>query len=437
MSIRDRKACRDLNACRAARVGGLAIVMMSAASCASVRYSSAFNPSVTVEVEHPPSVGFLVDEVVLAGDSRSGGVTLPGSEDAETRCEAEWVQVLTQELVELGVRVARGDAGQNTDAVITVDVTRCETEQDRREGSREIVERVGDNTRRRTVPEHHARTRVRFRGTFEVVNPSTGLVAASRTLAYEPESTNSSVSELPEFPSPGVVARRAYVSTIGPITPILFRWVEARELVFFDDERCDLDVAHRAVEAGDYERALVISIANVGSCQPDPAADITTRDVAAAHHNVGVLHRIQGDFESALASFERARAADPGNGSVLEAIRETLSAEAVAADLHRVEEAAAALDQQRQVEEENVLRNDDIVAMVRDGLADQVIIEVIRTSAVDFDVSPAALAALAQEGLSAAVIAAMVGRAGGSDAGIVARPHITSGVTRPHPYPES
>ena len=248
------------------------MVMMSAA-CASVRYSSAFNPSVTVEVEHPPSVGFLVDEVVLAGDSRSGGVTLPGSEDAETRCEAEWLQVLTQELVELGVRVARGDAGQNTDAVITVDVTRCETEQDRREGSREIVERVGDNTRRRTVPEYHARTRVRFRGTFEVVNPSTGLVAASRTLAYEPESTNSSVSELPEFPSPGVVARRAYVSTIRPITPILFRRVEARELVFFDDERCDLDVAHRAVEAGDYERALVISIANVSSCQPDPAAN--------------------------------------------------------------------------------------------------------------------------------------------------------------------
>jgi len=56
---------------------------------------------------------------------------------------------------------------------------------------------------------------------------------------------------------------------------------------------------------------------------------------------------------------------------------------------------------------------DDIVAMARDGLADEVIIEVIRTSAVDFDVSREALAELSEEGLSAAVIAAMVRRAGG------------------------
>ncbi|WP_419940250.1 hypothetical protein [Candidatus Palauibacter sp.] len=180
-------------------------------------------------------------------------------------------------------------------------MTRCATEQERFEGSREIVERVGDNTRRRTVTEHHARTRVAFRATFEVVDPSTGLVAASRTLAYEPELTNSSVSGQPDFPSPGVVARRAYRGTIEDIAPMVFHWVEARELVFFDDERCGMNVAHRAVEAGDYERALEISIANVSSCQPNPAVDITDRDVAAAHHNVGVLYRIRGDFESALA----------------------------------------------------------------------------------------------------------------------------------------
>lgn len=376
-----------------------------------MRYSAAFNPSVTVEVEHPPGVGFVVDEVVFAEDSRPRGGR---SGAAEASCEAEWVQVLTEWLVERGVRVGRRGDERNADAMIAVNVTRCETEQDRREGSKEIVEKVGDNTRRRTVTEHHARTRVTFRATFEVTDLSTGLVAASRTLAYEPEMTVSSVRELPEFPSPGVVARRAYHGTIDDIAPIVFHWVDVRELVFFDDERCGLNVAHRAVEAGNYGRALEISIANAGSCQSGTGADITGKDVAAAHHNVGVLHLIQGDFESAMASFERARAADPGNGLVREAIRETLSAEAVAAELRRVEAAAAARDQQRSVEEESVLRNDDIVAMVRDGLADQVIFEVIRTSAVDFDVSRGALAELAREGLSAAVIAAMVRRAGGS-----------------------
>jgi len=401
----------------AARTGVLAIVMMSVASCASMRYSSAFNPSVTVEVEHPPSVGFVVEEVVFAGDARFGGGPLRGPGTPEAGCEAEWVQVLTQWLVERGVRVGRLGDGRNADAMIAVNVTRCETDQERLEGSREITERVGDETRRRTVPEYHARTRVAFRATFEVTDLSTGLVAASRTLAYEPEVINSSVREPPDFPSPGVVARGAYRETIDDIAPIVFNWVDARDLVFFNDERCDLNVAHRAVEAGQYERALVISIANVELCEPDPEADITVRDVAAAHHNVAVLHRIQGDFESALASFDRARAADPDNGHVREAIRETLSAEATAADLRRVQGAAAERNRQRRLEGESVLRNGDIVAMTRDGLADEVIVELIRTSTVDFDVSREALAELAEEGLSPAVIAAMVRRAGGSDAG--------------------
>ena len=145
--------------------------------------------------------------------------------------------------------------------------------------------------------------------------------------------TNSSIRGQPDFPSPGTVAGRAYRSTIRTIAPILFRWSEARELVFFDVDRCGLDRAYRAVEDGDYERALEMSIANASSCEPGSGADIDTRDLAAAHYNVGVLHRMLGDFDSALERFEQARAADPGNGIIRDAIRETLSAQEIAAGL--------------------------------------------------------------------------------------------------------
>ena len=330
-STGDPNVDRGLGPLRAAaRASGLVLVVMSVASCASMRYGSTFNPTVTVEVEHPPDLGFVVDEVVFAEDSRPRGGR---SGAADARCEAEWVQVLTQELLERGVRVARGGGGQNADAVIAVDVTRCETEQDRSIAEREIVERVGDNTRRRTVPEFHARTRVTFRGTFEVVDPSTGLVAVSRTFSREPEMTNSSRREEPEFPSPGTVAEQAYRNTFRAITPILFRWSETRELVFFDDERCGLNLAHRAVEAGDYERALEISIANATSCQPGSVPEIDARDLAAAHYNVGVLYRILGDFDAAQVRFEQARAADPDNGVIRDAMREARSAEEAAAGL--------------------------------------------------------------------------------------------------------
>ncbi len=330
-STADPNVDRSLGPVRAAaRACVLALAVLSAASCASMRYAATFNPTVTVEVEHPPDVGFVVDEVVFAEDARPRGGR---AGTAQASCEAEWVQVLTQELLERGVRVARGGGGQNADAVIAVDVTRCETEQERSVTEREIVERAGENTRRRTVPEYHARTRVRFRGTFEVVDPSTDLVAASRTLTHDPEITNSSIREEPDFPSPGTVAEQAYRSTIGVVTPILFRWSETRELVFFNDERCGLDLGHRAVEAGDYERALDISIANANSCEPGQVAEIDARDLAAAHYNVGVLHRIMGDFDLALARFEQARAADPGSDVIRDAIREALSAEEAAAAL--------------------------------------------------------------------------------------------------------
>ena len=319
----------------AARACGLALAVLSVASCASMRYAATFNPTVTVEVEHPPGVGFVVEEVVFAQDSRPRGGR---AGTAQASCEAEWMQVLTEELLERGVRVARGGGGQNADAVIAVNVTRCETEQERSVSEREIVERAGENTRRRTVRENHARTRVRFRGTFEVVDPSTDLVAASRTLSRDPEITNSSIREEPEFPSPGTVAEQAYRSTIRAVTPILFRWSERRRLVFFDDERCGLNLAHRAVEAGDYEYALEISIANADSCQPGQVAEIDARDVAAAYYNIGVLHRILGDFESALARLEQARSADPGSDVIRDAIREARSAEEAAAALHSLGE---------------------------------------------------------------------------------------------------
>ena len=107
--------------------------------------------------------------------------------------------------------------------------------------------------------------------------------------------------------------------------------------MFFNDERCGLNLAHRAVEAGDYARALEISIANASSCRPSPGAEIDASDEAAAHYNVGVLYRILRDFDAALASLERARAADPDNGVIRDAIEEVRSAEEAAAGLRSLE----------------------------------------------------------------------------------------------------
>ena len=135
---------------QAGPAAGLVLAVASLSACASMRHSDLFNPTIAVEVEHPPGVGFVVNEVVFSGAGERSFLDdlLSGSTD---RGRAEWVQALTQLLIEGGIRVARDD--ENADAMIAVEVTRCDTEQARSETSREVVETVGDNTRRRIVPE--------------------------------------------------------------------------------------------------------------------------------------------------------------------------------------------------------------------------------------------------------------------------------------------
>ena len=129
---------------------------------------------------------------------------------------------------------------------------------------------------------------------------------------------------------------------------------------------------------------------------------------------MGILHRIRGDFGPALASLEQGRAANPDNGVIRSAIREAISAREVAGEFTRAEQEALARARERLGEAGDLLTNDAVIGMFKDGLDDEIIIQVIRTSEVDFDVSPATLGELQRQGLSPAVISAMVAAAGGS-----------------------
>lgn len=385
-------------------IGG-ALVLLSA--CGAYRYTVGFNPTVTVDVEHAPSLGFVVEEVVFAPlEEPSVSLSLFSDIDPAT-CQAEFVQMLTEMLIEGGLRVTSYDTRENADAMITVNLTQCEPEQYRTEDTRGPTNVVVAN---------EARTRVLFRSVFSITDLATDQVAVSRTLNSEPEHVNSNPRAYPDHPPVADVLAEAYDDAAMAVRQMLLHWTERRELVFFDDERCGLDGAFRALDAGDRERALELSIANVNSCRPDPEREITQMDVAAANYNVGVLHRIGGDFESAMESLERARAADPSNDIIGSAIEETLSAQAAADEIVRARYEAVAraerLEEEAQESAERVLTNDVVIGMVRDGLPDEVIIQVIEASEVDFDVTPAALGELNREGLSAALISAMVRAAG-------------------------
>lgn len=401
------------------RAAAVAVAALGVASCGGLRYTALMNPTVDVNVRHAPTLGLGIERVTFSAGSDPS--TLDRIADLLTDdlgltpevCGAELRQQVTEMLLDGGLAVTRDDDPARADVAISIDVTRCDGERQRSTTSEQIVERVNDRTRRRTVTKYHARTTVSFRALFEVTDLSTGDLVLSRSFEFEPRRTHVADRGYPPFPSTNDVIGEAYRRTTRRIRPLFFGWTERRELVFFDDQRCGLQRAFRAVQAGDYERALELSVANLDACRPDPVAEITAADLAAAHYNVGILHRIRGDFGPALASLERGRAADPDNGVIRSAIREAISAREVAGEFTRAQQAALAGVRERLAEEGEVLTNDAVIGMFEDGLDDQIIIQVIRTSEVDFDVSPATLGELQRLGLSPAVISAMISAAGG------------------------
>lgn len=400
------------------RAAAVALAALGLASCGGLRYSALLNPTVDVNVRHAPALGLGIETVAFSPDGEPS--TLDRIADllsdnlglSPEVCGAELRQRVTEMLLRGGLEVTRDDDPARADVAIEINVTRCDGERERTTTSEEDVERSNDRTRRRTVTKYRSRTTVSFRALFEVTDPSTGNLMLSRSFEFEPRRTSVGDRGFPEYPSTSVVIGEAYHRTTRRIRPLFFGWTERRELVFFDEERCGLKQAFRAVEAGDYARAMELSVANVDSCQPDPEKEITMADLAAAHYNVGILHRIRGDFDAALASLEQGRAANPDNGVIRSAIREATSAREAAGEFTRAEQDALAEVRERLEEEGEVLTNDAVIGMYNDGLDDEIIIQVIRTSEVDFDVSPATLGELRRLGLSPAVISAMIAAAG-------------------------
>lgn len=122
------------------------------------------------------------------------------------------------------------------------------------------------------------------------------------------------------------------------IAKIISPYTETRNLDFFSGETCGLDLANRALAAGNHDYALEVSTTNAESCSPDAPAGITNADMAAAHYNVAVLYWVGGDPDASIAALAQARRANPGDEAVKAAIEELRSVQQAADDVRKAEE---------------------------------------------------------------------------------------------------
>ena len=121
--------------------------------------------SLSVEVERPPALGFHLDAVAIAPpppeEDRSflGSVADWFSSDMDpAECRSELVPQVTEMLLSGGVQVVDYDNREEADVTITINVTRCG------------IDKTMGVDRQGLV----AKTDVEFRGSFQVVDVSTG-----------------------------------------------------------------------------------------------------------------------------------------------------------------------------------------------------------------------------------------------------------------------
>ena len=390
------------------------------------------NPRVEVELQHPPGLDIRVDTVAFG--------------PASGRCSDQIIQELVADFVSNGLRVVDrqrinrllsendlalgGHFDSSTaaeigrligpSAMIMVDVQRCVSERDRirgelrSEGGNFLRGLLRDSSRER----YHSRTRVFVDASVRAIDLTTGRIFAARSLNHSPEETYSSSEGYPEYPSEFEVFDAAYGLVVRDIHRMFLPWTEHKELVYFDDKDCNLNDAHRALESGNTERALDVSIRNLERCRANPRVD--EKDLGQAYYNVGVTHMILGNYDEALENLSVSAELRPGD-IVEEAITDVSRARDLLVEMRQVEESfqafAAEFEGTDSSESQKsgsaaaaveILTNADVVTMTAQSLPEAIILAKISTSTCEFDTSPKGLAALNQAGVSQNVILAML-----------------------------
>lgn len=433
-------------------VCALAFALTCAPSAGAQFLARLSNPEIEVEIAHPPELNISVDTIVFG--------------DAFGQCAEEVTQALVDDFLGAGLEVvdrehlgsilvehnlaSRGLTDPETilavgevigpSALVSVRGVRCDSERDMSTDvttKRVAVETTTDEDGKKTTKYENqevyvrtARTSVDLRVSVRVVDLTTGRVFAGRSFASAPALTRSlelqgrfDESE-PAYPLESAVRDVAVGNVLAGARRMFFGWTESRSVVFYNNDRCGLKAAYRALNLGDQERALELSTRNVDSCRNDRGA--RRKVLANAYYNLGIVQAIRGDYEAALTNLAEAERMRPGT-IVADAMRDTRAAEAASQAIRQFNEETESLVEAREfflaeraeaerdaaeAEAARTLTNGDVVEMARAGLPDAVIVARIENAAAGFSLQTEDLLALGEAGVSETVIVAMIAAEG-------------------------
>ncbi len=381
------------------------------------------NPTVTVDIRHPPSLGLQVDRLVFG--------------PAAGECSDQIIAAMVDDFVSNGIEVVdrrnldlilaehdfafsgyvdRASAARigrilGPSAMLIVDVQRCAVEKKR---FRDTVTRYDRKTKTEyEQPVYSSRTRGFVKASIRTVDLATGRIFAARTLDYAPVRESESYEGYPEYPSEYDVLDAAFGRAVRDARRMFLPWTEKTGLIFYDDKACGLKGAYQALKAGMLEQALEVSTRNLEACKAAPR--VRKRTLARAHYNVGMSNLMLGRHDAALEHLLEAAELRPGD-VVAKAIADTRRAGELLASMRELEEDAALEVAKRDAAAERAveartggtLTNEDVVGMTEQKLSEAIILRKMQTSNCRFDTSADALVALTKAGVSENVVMAMM-----------------------------
>lgn len=406
-----------------ALAAGLLLLFGAASELEGQWRSRAGNPSVSVETEHPGELPLIAEKIVFGpATGECGQEVVSAMKDHFVARDPKIVdgrnlgRVLAEHDVSFNGTLDRrsvdrmaGILGPST--LLVIDVNRCGAEREFFKSSK------GRDDEKVTV--YHAKTQVFLDVSVQVADLTTGRIFDPKPIRRTSSLDRKSEKEYPDSPSRIDVQAIAFKRAAADVGRMLLPRVEKRELVFFDNKKCNLKTAYQSLERGDEERALDLSLEILDACKNNPDPKIKEKRlrklVANAHYNAGVMHRILGDLEAGLEHLLEAERLRPVE-IMAEAItdcREAIQARD-ALQVLREEVQQATLEFQEKLAAEEQTRSDDtltnagVVALVQMGLPEAIIVKKIETSTCEFDVSPEALVGLTKAGVGEAVILFMM-----------------------------
>ncbi len=289
------------------------------------------NPSVEVDILHPPDLGLKISRIALAPSrnpmsrefadalavdllrSRELEVVDRGNVDLLNRAQEMAASGSVDPALVVQLRAALGPG-----ALLIVNVSRAEFK--REESSKENKDRDG----KVTSTTHTLTTVLDFDATLQVVDVTSGKVLSAVEIHELPSISTTSDKGKPTPPDERELRLKVFDVARDRVLKLLLPWTEKTKQIFFDDKTYHMDQAAARMDAHDLRGAMELAVLGAGEAEADARGEAKLR--ARAIYNLGIVSFAQGDPAAAGLNFQRALEILPDAGIFKDALKDAIRA---------------------------------------------------------------------------------------------------------------